>query len=133
VNGVLYPFGHGLSYTSFAYARLRVSPPRAGAGDTIRVSVDVRNTGARAGDEVVQLYLVDLLSSVTTYEKVLRGFARTALAPGEQKTVSFTLGPKDLQLLDASGRWVVEPGTFEVQIGSSSADIRLKDRFEIER
>jgi beta-glucosidase len=133
VNGVLYPFGHGLSYTTFAYERLQVSPANARAGDVIRVSVDVRNTGTRAGDEVVQLYLVDVLSSVTTYEKVLRGFSRVALAPGEQKTVSFTLGGKDLQLLDASGRWVVEPGTFEVQVGSSSTDIRLKDHFEIDK
>jgi beta-glucosidase len=132
VNGVLYPFGHGLSYTTFAYDALRVSPVRRKAGGSVEVSVDVRNTGARAGDEVVQLYLVDLVSSVTTYEKVLRGFSRVTLAPGETKRVVFSLGPRDLQLLDQHQRWVVEPGTFEVQVGSSSTDIRATGRFEIE-
>jgi len=132
-NGVLYPFGHGLSYTTFTYANLQISPKRQSGGGSVRVSVDVTNSGTRQGDEVVQLYVQDVLSSVVTYEQVLRGFQRVALAPGETRTVSFTLGPEDLQLLDEQMHWVVEPGSFEVRIGSSSADIRLMDRFEIGR
>jgi beta-glucosidase len=131
-NGVLYPFGHGLSYTSFRYDNLRITPARQKAGGEVRVSVDVTNTGARAGDEVVQLYVTDLLSSVITWEQVLRGFERVTLAAGEKRTVTFTLRPEDLQLLNAELRWVVEPGAFEVRVGSSSADIRVRDRFEVE-
>ena len=130
-NGVLYPFGHGLSYTSFAYANLQISPRQQKVGGDVGVTVDVTNTGVRPGDEVVQLYLQDVLSSVVTYEQVLRGLARITLAPGEKRTVSFTLTAEDLQLLDAEMRWVVEPGEFEVRIGSSSADIRVKGRFAI--
>ena len=133
VNGVLYPFGHGLSYTTFRCANLQIAPTRQTIGGTVRVSVDITNTGRVAGDEVVQLYLRDLVSSVITYEKVLRGFERVAVAPGQTRTVTFTLGPDDLQLLDAQMHWVVEPGAFEVQVGSSSADVRLRDRFEIVR
>jgi beta-glucosidase len=132
-NGVLYPFGHGFSYTTFNYENLQIAPRRQKTGGTVRVSVDVSNTGRVNGDEVVQLYLQDVLSSVITYEEVLRGFQRVTLAPGEKRTIVFTLGPEDLQLLDQQMRWVVEPGTFEVRIGSSSVDIRLKDRFDIER
>ncbi|MCX6552288.1 MAG: glycoside hydrolase family 3 C-terminal domain-containing protein, partial [Acidobacteria bacterium] len=131
VNGVLYPFGHGLSYTTFRYSNLQVSPRTQKAGEPVRVSVDVTNTGTLAGDEVVQLYLQDVQSSVTTYDQMLRGFQRVPLQPGETRTVAFTVGPEDMQLLNAQKRWVVEPGAFEVQIGSSSADIRLKERFEI--
>jgi beta-glucosidase len=130
-NGVLYPFGHGLSYTSFAYANLQISPRQQKVGGDVSVTVDVTNTGVRAGDEVVQLYLQDVLSSVITYEQVLRGLARMTLAPGEKRTVSFALTAEDLQLLDARMRWVVEPGEFEVRIGSSSADIRVKGHFAI--
>jgi beta-glucosidase len=132
-NGVLYPFGHGLSYTTFTYANLQIAPKRQAAGGSVRVSVDVTNSGTRQGDEVVQLYVRDVLSSVVTYEQVLRGFQRITLAPGETRTVSFTLGPEDLQLLDEQMRWVVEPGSFEVRMGSSSTDIRVTDRFEISR
>ena len=131
VNGALYPFGHGLSYTTFSYANLQVSPEAQKIGGTIRVTVDVTNSGSVAGDEVVQLYLQDVQSSVTTYDQMLRGFRRVALKPGETRAVTFTVGPEDMQLFNAQQRWVVEPGTFEVQIGSSSADIRLKGRFEI--
>ncbi len=133
VNGVLFPFGHGLSYTIFRYENLRISPPAQNARGTVSVSVDLINAGSRTGDEVVQLYLTDLVSSVITYDQVLRGFERVTLQPGEKRTVTFTLGPEQLQLLDARMQWVVEPGTFEVQVGSSSADIRLKGRFEIIR
>lgn len=92
---------------------------------------DLKNTGPRAGDEVVQLYTHDLVSSVTTYEKNLRGFERVHLRPGEIKTVTFTLTGADLALWDRNMRFVVEPGKFRVMIGSSSADIRLTGEFEI--
>ncbi len=131
INGVLFPFGHGLSYTTFRYENLQISPRAQNAGGPVRVSVDVTNSGATIGDEVVQLYVTDLVSSVITYDQVLRGFQRVTLKPGEKRTVTFMLGAEELQLLDARMHWVVEPGTFEVQVGSSSADIRLKDRFEI--
>lgn len=132
VNGSLYPFGYGLSYTSFGYSNLQVTPSKQHSQGTIEVSVDVTNTGKRAGDEVVQLYIKDKLSSVITYEMQLRGFERISLQAGEKKTVKFMLKPDDLALLDKDMHWVVEPGEFEVLIGSSSEDIRVKKSFEIE-
>jgi beta-glucosidase len=131
VNGALYYFGYGLSYTTFVYSNLVVSPLVQNQRDDIAVNVDVRNSGTRAGDEVVQLYTRDLVSSVTTYEKNLRGFARIHLMPGETGTLQFFLQPEDLALWDRSMRFVVEPGTFKVMIGSSSEDIRLQAEFEI--
>ncbi len=131
VNGALYYFGHGLSYTTFDYSNLRIDPPRTPSGRQITVTVDVRNSGEREGDEVVQLYTRDLVSSVTTYEKNLRGFRRIHLKPGETQTVSFTLSDRDLALWDRSMHFVVEPGMFRVMVGSSSEDIRLKGEFEI--
>lgn len=132
VNGALYPFGYGLSYTTFEYKNLVVTPDKANNQADINVSVDVTNTGKFKGDEVVQLYLKDKVSSVTTYEFDLRGFERVKLAPGETKTVKFTLHPDDLALLDKNMNWTVEPGAFEVMIGSSSEDIRLKKEFVIQ-
>jgi beta-glucosidase len=132
VNGALYPFGYGLSYTKFEYTNLVVSPEKENAQGDISVSVDVANTGGRKGDEVVQLYLKDNISSVTTYEFDLRGFERVSLAPGEKKTVQFTLHPDDLALLDKNMNWTVEPGTFTVMIGASSEDIKLKKEFVVE-
>jgi beta-glucosidase len=131
VNGALYYFGHGLSYTTFAYSNLRIAPLRQIASGEIKISVDVQNTGSREGTEIVQLYTRDVVSSVITYEKNLRGFERISLSPGEMKTVTFTLGFADLALWDRSMHFVVEPGTFQVMIGSSSEDIRLKGEFEI--
>jgi beta-glucosidase len=131
VNGALYYFGHGLSYTTFAYSDLRVSPLAQTPRGDVTVSVDVKNSGTREGDEVVQLYTRDLVSSVTTYEKNLRGFERIRLLPGERKTVKFVLKPDDLALWDRSMHFVVEPGKFKVMIGSSSEDIRLRAEFEI--
>jgi beta-glucosidase len=132
VSGALYYFGHGLSYTSFAYSKLQITPSRQIVGGEIKVSVDIQNTGSREGTEIVQLYTRDVVSSVTTYEKNLRGFERVSLSPGQTKTVTFTLTPKDLSLWDRNMRYVVEPGMFQVMIGSSSEDIRLKGQFEIE-
>lgn len=131
VYGALYPFGHGLSYTSFSYSDLRISPLRQGVQGEINVSCRVKNTGETKGDEVVQLYLRDEVSSVTVYTKVLRGFERISLQPGEEQTVQFTLRPQDLGLWDKHMDFRVEPGSFKVMIGASSADIRLEGRFEI--
>ncbi|QNK64703.1 glycoside hydrolase family 3 C-terminal domain-containing protein [Pedobacter sp. PAMC26386] len=131
VLGALYPFGYGLSYTTFEFADLEVSPDQLPTQGNIHVSVKVRNTGKRKGDEVVQLYLKDEVSSVTTYESVLRGFDRVSLQPGETKTVNFILHKDDLALLDQNMKWTVEPGKFQVMIGNSSEDIKLKKEFTI--
>jgi len=133
VGGALYSFGHGLSYTTFGYSNLVISPLKQTPRGNVLVSIDVKNTGPREGDEVVQVYIHDVVSSVTTYEKVLRGFQRVHLKPGEIKTLSFTLTPEDLALWDRSMRFVVEPGVFKVMVGSSSADIRLSGDFEVVR
>jgi beta-glucosidase len=101
------------------------------AAGIVKVSVDVKNTGKMAGDEVVQLYLNDEVSSVISWVKELRGFERINLAPGETKTVEFKLTPKELEMLDRNMKWIVEPGWFNVMVGSSSEDIRQEGRFEI--
>lgn len=129
IKGLLYPFGFGLSYTTFSYSNLVVTPSVSRISDTVSVSFTVANSGDREGDEVVQLYTRDDVSSVTTYEKNLRGFARVHLRPGESQTVRFTLRPDDLALWNRSMQHVVEPGTFTVMVGASSADIRLKGGF----
>ena len=131
VDGPLYPFGYGLSYTTFAYSDLRIKNPAIGVQGSVSLSCRVKNTGGTAGDEVVQLYLRDEVSSVTTYVKVLRGFERIHLEPGEEKEVSFTLTPQDLGLWNRHNRFVVEPGMYTVMVGSSSEDIRLKGLFEV--
>ncbi len=117
----LFPFGHGLSYTTFEYSAPTVTPARIGPGGSAQVSVTVRNTGRRAGDEVVQLYIRDLVSSVTRPVKELRDFRRITLAPGESKTVTFTLTPDKLSFLDLHMQRVVEPGQFDIMVGTSSA------------
>ena len=122
VNGSLYPFGYGLSYTHFEYSNMEVSVE----GDDITVSADIRNAGQRDGEEIVQLYFSDLITSLVSYESQLRGFERVALKAGETKRVTFRLQRTDLQLLDKDMQWVVEPGEFELRIGASSEDIRLR-------
>ena len=131
VSGALYYFGHGLSYTSFSYSNLNINPKQQRQGGSVSISFDVKNTGMRAGDEVVQLYTRDVVSSVTTYEKNLRGFERIHLTPGETKSITLTLTSEDLGLWDRTMRFVVEPGTFKVMIGAGSEDIRLNGEFEI--
>lgn len=133
VYGALYPFGYGLSYTTFEYGNLKITPDKQGIQGNVTVTCTIKNTGARTGDEVVQLYLHDEYSSVTTYTKVLRGFERITLHPGESKEVSFTLTPQDLGLWDIHNNFTVEPGTFAVMVGASSTDIRLNGQFEIIR
>lgn len=132
VYGALYPFGYGLSYTTFSYSGLEVSPKKQGPEGDIHVSCKVRNTGKIKGDEVVQLYLHDEVSSVTSYTKVLRGFERITLQPGEEQVVHFTLTPQELGLWDKNMQFRVEPGLFKVMIGTSSQDIRLEDTFEVQ-
>jgi beta-glucosidase len=116
----LFPFGHGLSYTTFAYDNLQVSPLKIGVGGHAVVSVEVTNTGGVIGDEVVQLYIRDQISSVTRPVKELKGFERITLEPGETRTVTFTITPEELSFLDAHMARVVEPGLFDIMVGSSS-------------
>ena len=122
----LFPFGFGLSYTTFAFENLRLDKAVIGAGDTARVSMDVTNTGARPGDEVVQLYIRDLVSSVTRPVKELKGFQRITLAPGERRTVVFDVTPEQLAFYDIDMEWRVEPGEFRIMVGSSSRDEDLQ-------
>lgn len=131
VYGALYPFGHSLSYTTFTYSDLHISPSHQGVQGDIHVSCKIKNTGKIKGDEVVQLYLRDEISSVTTYTKVLRGFERISLKAGEEQTVHFRLRPQDLGLWDKNMNFRVEPGSFKVMLGASSTDIRLHGQFEI--
>ena len=128
----LYPFGYGLSYTDFRYSNLRTEPSAIHTDGKIQVSVDVENTGKRVGVETVQLYLRQRFTPVATPVKQLRGFERVQLDPGQKKTVNFTLGPGELQLLDQDMQWRVVPGTFDIMIGKSSMDIMLKGSFEVE-
>ncbi len=121
----LFPFGHGLSYTTFAYAKLTVSPAEIQDAGTATVSVDVTNSGPRAGAEIVQLYLRETSGSVPRPQQRLRGFQKVNLAPGETQTVSFTLSRKDLELWDSTIHgWRVQEGPVGIAVGSSSADIR---------
>lgn len=129
--GCLYPFGHGLSYTSFEYSQLRLSKKSILPTDSVTVTFTVKNTGDKKGDEVPQLYVRDEVSSVTTYTKVLRGFDRIALNPGESKEVSFTLRPRDLSLWDKDMNFTVEPGDFKIMVGASSKDIRLEETLNV--
>ena len=132
VNGVLYPFGFGLSYTSFEYSNLVITPEKRMQEGEVEVTLDVRNSGQVAGDEVVQLYIRDEVSSVIRFEKELRGFERIHLEPGETRRVHFKLTPEELQMLDRNMDRIVEPGWFTVMVGSSSEDTRLEGRFEVE-
>jgi beta-glucosidase len=116
----LFPFGFGLSYTTFAYSNLKVNPARIDAAGNAKVSVTVTNTGKRAGDEVVQLYIRDLVSSVTRPIMELKDFKRISLAAGESKTVEFVITPDKLSFLDLNMKSVVEPGWFDIMVGTSS-------------
>jgi len=132
INGALYPFGYGLSYTTFEYSDLEITPKVITPNQKATVRLKVTNTGKRAGDEVVQLYTRDILSSVTTYEKNLAGFERIHLKPGESKEIVFTLDRKHLELLNADMKWTVEPGEFAIMVGASSEDIRLNGILTVE-
>ena len=120
----LFSFGYGLSYTTFDVGAPHLASPRVAAGQAAKVTVDVKNTGSREGDEVVQLYLHNLVSSVTTPVKRLVGFKRVSLKPGESKAIRFTLTPESLALWNADMKHVVEPGEFEIMTGNSSVDLK---------
>jgi beta-glucosidase len=126
----LYMFGHGLSYTKFVYSTPMVSPKKANPQSPIRVSVEVKNAGKRAGEEVVQLYLHDVLASVTRPVKELKGFKRILLKPGQKKQVEFILKPDDLSFTGRDMKRIIEPGVFEVMVGGNSVDLK-KSTFEI--
>lgn len=130
-EGALYPFGYGLSYTTFEYGDLQVSPATLHDDETVAVSCTVKNTGMVAGDEVAQLYVRQVTSSVTTYELNLRGFERVSLQPGESKTVTFQMPVSQMWLINRRGERVVEPGEFKIMVGAGSTDLRLKGSFEV--
>jgi beta-glucosidase len=129
----LYPFGHGLSYTTFAYGKFRVDPAVVAPTGSTTITVDVRNAGSRPGDEIVQLYAHDAFASVPRPIKELRGFQRIHLDPGQSRTVTFTLAAKDLAFWDtASHAWRVENGVFDIAVGASSADIRAQGSLTVQ-
>jgi beta-glucosidase len=127
----LYPFGYGLSYTQFQYSNLRIDPAQIDREGNAHVSVDVENSGKLAGVETVQLYIHQRFGPVSTPVKRLRGFERVAVEPGQKETVSFTLTPEDLKLLDRDMQWIVAPGVFDVMIGKSSADVAIQGTLEV--
>ncbi|HYV96990.1 MAG TPA: glycoside hydrolase family 3 C-terminal domain-containing protein, partial [Gemmatimonadaceae bacterium] len=129
----LYPFGFGLSYTTFEYSDLAIEPAEMAPGASATVRCTIKNTGTRAGDEVVQLYIRDVLASLARPVEELKGFARVSLAPGESKSVTFTLSPRELQMLDKNMKWVVEPGSFRIMVGASSRDIRLRGQLIVKQ
>ncbi len=127
----LFPFGHGLSYTTFQFDNLHIDQSEVKAGSKVAVKIDVTNTGHRVGDEVVQLYVRHCDVSMTRPIKELKGFKRVTLGPGERKTVIFTLHPNQLSCYDEERRFVVQPGTVEVLVGNSSQHLPLVGRFDI--
>jgi beta-glucosidase len=129
----LFPFGYGLSYTKFDYSDLKISPNKVEPGKSVEVSVQVRNSGSRAGAEVVQLYVHDGHASVDRPVQELKGFRHVSLAPGETKEIDFTLDRSALAFYSTAKKdWVTEPGRFDALVGSSSRDIRLKGSFDLE-
>jgi beta-glucosidase len=126
----LYPFGYGLSYTEFQFSNLQLSAQRIPAHGRLTVSVEITNAGRRAGDEVVQLYIHDVAASVTRPVRELKGFERVTLQPGERRRVQFTLGPAELGFYDRAMRYTVEPGRFQVFVGTSSVD-GMEGSFEV--
>jgi beta-glucosidase len=127
----LFPFGFGLSYTSFEYSNLRFDKKQWSKNDSAKVYCTIKNTGSVAGDEVVQLYIRDVLSSLAQPVKQLKGFQRLSLKAGEAKEISFNITPELLKMLDANMQWIVEPGEFRIMIGASSKDIRLREMVKV--
>ena len=126
-----FAFGHGLSYTRFAYRDLEISPVTLAADRSISIRFAIENTGDRVGEEVAQLYIHDVVASLTRPVKELKGFRRLKLQPGETQVITLTLPVEELAFYDQAMRRVVEPGLFEVLVGSASDDIRLKGEFEL--
>ena len=128
----LFCFGHGLSYTTFEYGKANIDRKQMSVQDSVTVSISVRNTGSRAGAEVVQLYISDKKSALPRPTKELKGFKKIMLEPGEEQTVSFTIDSQALSYYDDGKQaWGAEPGTFEALVGASSGDIRSKVAFEL--
>lgn len=127
----LYPFGHGLSYTRFEYSNLRISPDHVRPGDWIEISFDISNVGERVGAEVAQVYIRDPVASVSRPVKELKGFAKVSLRPGERRSIKIKIHTDQLAFYDRNMRLTLEPGVFEVYVGSSSEDIRLRGSFEL--
>lgn len=127
----LYEFGHGLSYTTFTYSNLAVSPAKVKADGKVTIKAEIKNNGRRAGDEVVQLYINDVVASITRPVKELKGFQRIHLKPGESRTVTFDLPTATLAFYNRNMVKKVEPGVFKVMVGASSADIRLEGEFNV--
>lgn len=130
-NRPLYPFGHGLSYTDFSYSDLEISPEEIDSIGKVRISMKIENCGRRAGEEVVQLYIKDQIASRSRPVKELKGFAKLSLEPGQSKKVIFTLSTEQLAFYDRDMNLILEPGKFNVMVGSSSVDIRLKGEFTV--
>ena len=128
----LFPFGYGLSYTTFEYGKPVISAKKMEADGTLTLSVAVKNTGSVAGKEIVQLYVGDEKCSLLRPVKELKHFDKILLQPGEEKTVTFTITPDDLKFYDDRvGQWVAEPGKFKLYVGASSTDIRGTATFEL--
>lgn len=131
-NQAAFAFGHGLSYTTFEYGKPIADKTKITSGDTITITVKIKNTGTREGQEVVQLYVSDKKSSLPRPVKELKGFKKVKLAAGEEKEVSFILSKQALSFYDnVKGQWVVEPGKFEAMIAASAADIKGVTGFEL--
>ncbi|PIQ20302.1 MAG: beta-glucosidase, partial [Cytophagales bacterium CG18_big_fil_WC_8_21_14_2_50_42_9] len=126
-NEPLYPFGFGLSYTTFGYTKPQLSTTNIKAGESLQVKVDVRNTGNYEGEEVVQLYLQDVVGSITRPVKELKGFQKIALKKGETRTVTFTITPEDLKFYNNELKYVLEPGDFRVFVGGNSRDVQAEN------
>ena len=127
----LYPFGFGLSYTSFAYSNIKISASKLKSSDKLTVSVTVKNSGNKSGEEIVQLYIRDYAASVVRPVKELKGYQRVTLDPGASEVINFTIGTKELSFYDADGKQMLEPGKFAVMIGGNSRDVMSAD-FEME-
>ncbi|HKS65779.1 MAG TPA: glycoside hydrolase family 3 C-terminal domain-containing protein, partial [Candidatus Acidoferrales bacterium] len=126
-NSPLFPFGYGLSYTTFRFDNFRVTPAKMKSGDTATVTIDVTNTGSREGDEVAELYIHQQLSTVTQPVMALRGFKRVSLQPGQETTVEFKLAPDALSIYDENMKRVVQPGVFDIMAGPSSVETKTAE------
>jgi beta-glucosidase len=127
----LFPFGYGLSYTTFEYSDLTFSKDTISTKGYLKVEFTLKNTGKYEGSEVAQLYIKDIIASVSQPVISLKGFQKISLKPGESKKVSFTITPQELKILNAQNKWVVEPGDFRIMIGTSSKDLRLKGNITV--
>ena len=128
----LFPFGFGLSYTTFKYSNLKITKPKIGVNEETTVTVDITNTGQVRGEEVAQMYIRDEFSSVTRPVKELKDFARVAIEPGKTKTVTFKITPEKLSFINREMKRIVEPGTFQIMVGGNSVDL-IKEILQVEK